>query len=192
MCLGRSRKPWPFEWWQQQCKGIVEASSCNWVFSWSSTQRWAFAYFSTLSQYPGSLDDQYVETELSSELQQPHCYLTWWIACTFVHENAYTERVSWISRQVFSSGSMIVLVLSLLLTQEDNGFTTLVSMFVTIRRVYFFDGHECDDVSVSGRTAREIGQIGWNNHHTITIMSEHSGYRELVHLSGAQWDNFLL
>ena len=54
-------------------KGIVEASKFAAAvtgFSHKVVRRWAFAYFSTLSQYPGSLedfDDQYIETELSSE-----------------------------------------------------------------------------------------------------------------------------
>ena len=54
-------------------KGIVGASKFSAAvtgFSHEVVRRWTFAYFSTLSQYPGSLDDiddQFVETELSSE-----------------------------------------------------------------------------------------------------------------------------
>lgn len=54
-------------------KGILEAAnfaaSAN-GFSQEIVHRWAFAYFCTLSQYPGSLEDidnEYVEMELSSE-----------------------------------------------------------------------------------------------------------------------------
>ena len=54
-------------------KGIIEASKFAAAvtgFSHKVVRRWAFAYFSNLSQYPGSLDnidDHYIETELSSE-----------------------------------------------------------------------------------------------------------------------------
>ena len=54
-------------------KGIVEVSKFTVAvtgFSHEVVRRWAFAYFSNLSQYPGSLDnidDHYIETELSSE-----------------------------------------------------------------------------------------------------------------------------
>ena len=71
MCLVRYRKPWPFKWWLQQWefdKGIVEASNFAAAvtgFSHKVVWKWALAYFSTLAQYPCSLDvdDQHIETE---------------------------------------------------------------------------------------------------------------------------------
>ena len=51
-------------------KGILEAANFATSASQEVVRRWAFTYFCTLSQYPGSpdiIDKEYVKLELSSE-----------------------------------------------------------------------------------------------------------------------------
>ena len=54
-------------------KGIVDAAkfaATTTGFSQEVVRRWAFAYFTALDQYPGSLNDvdlDFIQTELSSE-----------------------------------------------------------------------------------------------------------------------------
>ena len=85
--------------------GIVESSKFAATvteFYHKVVQSWAFAYFSTLFQYPGSFDDfddHYTETELSSERGKACGNLTAILhdkefqlaAHAFVHENAYRK-----------------------------------------------------------------------------------------------------
>ena len=105
-------------------KGIVEASkffAAVTGFSHEVVWRWAFAYFSTLSQYPGSLDDidnQFVETELSSErvkvcgnptaiLHDEEFQLA---AHTFVREHAYRKGELNLTTDMFCKYSFIVVI----------------------------------------------------------------------------------
>ena len=142
-------------------KGIVEASKFAAAvtgFSHQVVRRWAFAYFSNLSQYPGSLDnidDHYIETELSSErgkacgnptviLHDEEFQLA---ARAFVHENAYRKGEPNLTTDRFCKwvNDSFGVVIGL-----ETGRQWLHHLGFSIynhQKGVFFDGHERDDVT---------------------------------------------
>ena len=105
-------------------KGIVDAAkfaATTTGFSQEVVRRWAYAYFTALDQYPGSLNDldlDFIQTELSSErgkLVVIRMLSFMMKISNCLHENTYvqmhTGRVHRTSRlRCSANGSVIVLV----------------------------------------------------------------------------------
>ena len=176
-------------------KEILEAAkfaSAVTGFSHEVIRRWAFSYLTTLSQYPGSLDDiddQFIEAELSSErgkacgnptaiLHDEEFQLA---ARTFVRNNAYRKGEPNLTTDMFCkwiNDSYSVVISAEMARQwlHHLGFN-----ICNHQKGVFFDGHERDDVTAYREELLE--KLAKLDETTITTMSKCSGWREAVQSS---------
>ena len=141
-------------------KGILEAANFAAAatgFSQEVVRRWAFAYFCTLSQYPGSLEDidsEYVEMELSSERGKACGNVTSLLhdedfqlaARSYIRSTAYRKGEPNLTTQMFCGWVKENFNTEICTETARRWIHHLGFSMCNHQKGVFFDGHERDDV----------------------------------------------